>query len=78
MVDQAGADAYNSWWQFRNDSWSRLEEATARINSSLTAWQGRSTRSMTDAVHDAHARHWHRWNSSGRFPATPPSVSSRS
>jgi hypothetical protein len=33
MVDQARADAYNRW-QFRNDSWSRLEEPTARINSS--------------------------------------------
>ena len=37
MVDQAGAYAYNSWWQFRADSWSRLEEATARINSSRDA-----------------------------------------
>ncbi len=35
MVDQAGAYAYNSWWQFRADSWSRLEEAAARIISSL-------------------------------------------
>jgi arginine/lysine/ornithine decarboxylase len=50
MVDQARADAYNSWWQFRNDSWSRLEEATARINSSQR--RGKAIdKEMTDAVH---------------------------
>jgi arginine/lysine/ornithine decarboxylase len=49
MVDQAGA--YNSWWQFRNDSWSRLEEATARINSSRR--RGRPIdEQMTEAVHE--------------------------
>jgi arginine decarboxylase len=51
MVDQARADAYNSWWQFRNDSWSRLEEATARINSSRR--RGKAVdEEMTDAVHE--------------------------
>ena len=51
MVDQARADAYNSWWQFRNDSWSRLEEATDRINSSRR--RGRAIEpQMTDAVHE--------------------------
>ena len=51
MVDQARADAYNSWWQFRNDSWSRLEEATARINSSRR--RGKAIdQQMTDAVHE--------------------------
>jgi arginine decarboxylase len=51
MVDQARADAYNSWWQFRNDSWSRLEEATARINSSRR--RGKAIdKEMTDAVHE--------------------------
>src|SRR5215207_9373079 len=35
MVDQTGAYAYNSWWQFRADSWSRLEEATGRIVTAL-------------------------------------------
>jgi arginine decarboxylase len=51
MVDQARADAYNSWWQFRNDSWSRLEEAAARINSSRR--RGKAIdKEMTDAVHE--------------------------
>ena len=51
MVDQARADAYNSWWQFRNDSWSRLEEATARINSSRRRGKAIDVE-MTDAVHE--------------------------
>jgi arginine decarboxylase len=52
MVDQAGAYAYNSWWQFRADSWSRLEEATARIISSLR--RGKPIdQHMTAAVHNA-------------------------
>jgi arginine decarboxylase len=52
MVDQAGAYAYNSWWQYRADSWSRLEEATARIISSLR--RGRPIdQHMTAAVHNA-------------------------
>ncbi len=50
MVDQAGADAYNSWWQFRADSWSRLEEATGRIVTALRRSKP-IDRSMTDAVH---------------------------
>ena len=74
MVDQA--NAYNSWWQFRADSWSRLEEANARIVSSL-----RHSRhiedDMTDAAH-RRARHWRRWSSFGPFPATQPLVLSRS
>ena len=49
MVDQAGA--YNSWWQFRNDSWSRLEEATARINSSRRRSRPIDEQ-MTEAVHE--------------------------
>ena len=52
MVDQTGAYAYNSWWQFRADSWSRLEEATGRIASSLR--RGKPIdHDMTDAVHAA-------------------------
>ena len=35
MVDRISASAYNSWWQFRADSWSRLEEAAGRIVTSL-------------------------------------------
>jgi len=50
MVDQA--NAYNSWWQFRADSWSRLEEATARIVSSLRRSRPIED-DMTDAVHAA-------------------------
>jgi hypothetical protein len=52
MVDQAGAYAYNSWWQFRADLWSRLEEAAARIISSIR--RGKPIdQHMTEAVHDA-------------------------
>ena len=50
MVDQTGAYAYNSWWQFRADSWSRLEEATGRIASSLRRGIP-IDQEMTDAVH---------------------------
>ena len=50
MVDQAGAYAYNSWWQFRADSWSRLEEATGRIVTALRRTKPVNN-SMTDAVH---------------------------
>ena len=50
MVDQASADAYNSWWQFRADSWSRLEEATGRIVTALRRVKP-IDQSMTDAVH---------------------------
>jgi hypothetical protein len=50
MGDQAGAYAYNSWWQFRADSWSRLEEATGRIVTALR--RGKPIdRDITDAVH---------------------------
>ena len=52
MVDQTGAYAYNSWWQFRADSWSRLEEATGRVASSLR--RGKPIdQDMTDALHAA-------------------------
>jgi arginine decarboxylase len=50
MVDQAGADAYNSWWQFRADSWSRLEEATGRVASALQRNKP-IDHAMTGAVH---------------------------
>ena len=49
MVDRAGA--YNSWWQFRNDSWSRLEEAAARINSSRRRSRPIDEQ-MIEAVHE--------------------------
>ncbi len=31
MTTTPHAQAYTSWWQFRADAWSRLEEATARL-----------------------------------------------
>ena len=31
MVDTPSARAYNSWWQFRSDAWSRLEEASRQL-----------------------------------------------
>jgi len=50
MVDRISASAYNSWWQFRADSWSRLEEAAGRIVTSLR--RGKSIdHDMTEAVH---------------------------
>ena len=50
MVDRISASAYNSWWQFRADSWSRLEEAAGRIVTSLR--RGKPIdHDMTEAVH---------------------------
>jgi len=50
MVDRISASAYNSWWQFRADSWSRLEEAAGRIVTSLRRSKS-IDQDMTDAVH---------------------------
>ena len=50
MVDRISASAYNSWWQFRADSWSRLEEAAGRIVTSLRRSKP-IDQDMTDAVH---------------------------
>ena len=77
MVDQAGAYAYNSWWQFRADSWSRLEEATGRIVTALRRIKPidqQHDRCCACGVRGA----WRRWSSSGRFLAMRPSASSRS
>jgi hypothetical protein len=35
MADISPARAYNSWWQFRSDAWSRLEETSGRLASAL-------------------------------------------
>src|SRR6478736_364454 len=51
MVDRISASAYNSWWQFRADSWSRLEEAAGRIVTSLRRAKS-IDHDMTDAVHE--------------------------
>jgi arginine decarboxylase len=31
MVDNSGVRAYNSWWQVRSDTWSRLEETSEQL-----------------------------------------------
>ena len=31
MVEEPSVRAYNSWWQFRSDAWSRLEEASRQL-----------------------------------------------
>ena len=31
MVEESSVRAYNSWWQFRSDAWSRLEEASRQL-----------------------------------------------
>jgi hypothetical protein len=58
MVDQAGAYAYNSWWQFRADSWSRLEEATGRIVTALrrTKPVDKESRGVLSSACDRHLR----------------------
>ena len=35
MVELTPARAYNSWWQFRSDAWSRLEETSGRLANAL-------------------------------------------
>jgi arginine decarboxylase len=35
VADISPARAYNSWWQFRSDAWSRLEETSGRLASAL-------------------------------------------
>jgi arginine decarboxylase len=31
MADNSGVRAYNSWWQIRSDTWSRLEETSSQL-----------------------------------------------
>ena len=31
MADNSSVRAYNSWWQVRSDTWSRLEETSAQL-----------------------------------------------
>jgi arginine decarboxylase len=35
VVEISPAQAYNSWWQFRSDGWSRLEETSGRLANAL-------------------------------------------
>jgi arginine decarboxylase len=44
------AQAYNSWWQFRSDVWSRLGEMSDRL--AAAASRGQSTTEMTVAIHE--------------------------
>ena len=39
MVDTSTARAYNSWWQARSDTWSRLEEASGQLAATCLAGQ---------------------------------------
>jgi arginine decarboxylase len=48
MVDISSARAYNTWWQFRSDAWSQLEEAGGQLaNASL---QGQPVDDMAGAT----------------------------
>jgi hypothetical protein len=31
MADNSSVRAYNSWWQVRSDTWSRLEETSGHV-----------------------------------------------
>ncbi|WP_246136669.1 aminotransferase class I/II-fold pyridoxal phosphate-dependent enzyme [Leekyejoonella antrihumi] len=48
MADVLGERAYNSWWQFRSDTWSRLEEASMRLATADA--QGRPTDKIAEAT----------------------------
>jgi len=39
MVDTSTARAYNSWWQARSDTWSRLEEASGQLAAAALSGQ---------------------------------------
>ena len=39
MADTSSARAYNSWWQFRSDVWSELEEASRRLANAIMRGQ---------------------------------------
>ena len=47
MVDVSSARAYNSWWQFRSDAWSRLEEASERLANASRRGQPTDTMAET-------------------------------
>jgi len=47
------ARAYNSWWQFRSDAWSRLEETSGRGRSTVTTPR-RLPRLRPQADRDSH------------------------
>jgi arginine decarboxylase len=48
VVEISPARAYNSWWQFRSDGWSRLEETSARLANALL--RGRPADGMVEAT----------------------------
>jgi arginine decarboxylase len=39
MVDTSATRAYNSWWQARSDTWSRLEEASGQLAAAALSGQ---------------------------------------
>ncbi|HYK69575.1 MAG TPA: hypothetical protein VEV45_16640, partial [Streptosporangiaceae bacterium] len=39
MADTSASRAYTSWWQSRNDAWSRLEEASEQLAAAVLAGQ---------------------------------------
>jgi arginine decarboxylase len=49
VAEQTRSHVYTSWWNFRADTWSRLEEATNRIVSALR--RGLPTDGMADDIH---------------------------
>jgi nitroreductase len=48
VVDTSSARAYTSWWQFRSDAWSRLEEASAGLANA--ALRGQPADGMVEAA----------------------------
>ena len=48
MVDTSSVLAYNSWWQARSDTWSRLEEASAQL--AAAAMSGQPADELTGTV----------------------------
>jgi len=48
VPETSTARDYNSYWQFRSDTWSRLEEASGRL--AVATRRGHSTEAMRDAV----------------------------
>ena len=48
MIDVPVARAYNSWWQFRSDAWSKLEEASGRLAEAVL--RGQPSASMNEVT----------------------------
>jgi arginine decarboxylase len=48
VVDTSSGPTCNSWWQFRSDTWRRLEEASARLANAIL--RGQPTDGMVEAA----------------------------